>query len=69
MTYKYKVEITTYDSVFCFGSNSRNARKHLIENNADIVRVFSSKGYGRPYIVCSACRLMDCILVGTPPRK
>lgn len=66
MTYKYLVSVTEKHDVYSFGSNSRNARKHLMENEADIIRVYKQSS---GEVVCSACRLMDCILVGTPPKK
>jgi len=65
MTYKYLVSVNDGRCIYTLNSNSRNARKHLIENDADIVRVYKQSNNE---LVCSACRLMDCILVGTPPK-
>lgn len=65
-SHKYYVLVTTDNEVYGYGSNSRNARRHLLENEAAIVRIFKN---GSNDVICSACRLMDCILVGTPPKK
>ena len=47
-----------------FYSNSRNARKHLLETDADKLMISDMKGN----VICSACRMFDCILVGTRER-
>lgn len=47
-------------------SNSRNARKHLVENNADRVSVYPNIeiAQGRS-LLCMAVRMNGCIVFGT----
>ncbi len=60
MKSKYVV-MTHFDS---FYSNSRNARKHLIETGEDYVMVYTNTE--KPTLLCMAKReLPDLILVGT----
>ncbi|MDE6016513.1 MAG: hypothetical protein K2H41_12600 [Acetatifactor sp.] len=63
--YKYVVLFECGSGEGGFFSYSRNARKHLLECNADKVLVYDMKGN----LICSACRSMDCILVGTRERE
>lgn len=66
---KYLVEVTQYcGATLYYESDSRNARKHLIENeDAKEVYIYRNKEIGfiaKIDLLCIACRSDDCILVG-----
>ncbi len=68
MVYKYYIETVGKDGVVnMYDSNSRNARKHLLENDAVHVGVFKS---GTNNEVCRAVRTHNgLILVGAVPKN
>lgn len=63
----YKYEIRAYGAhLVKFGSNSRNARKHLYETNAFQVDVYDKNGE----LVCRAKKQgKGMVLVGTVPKQ
>lgn len=67
MTYKYYVEAVGKDGVvFMYDSNSRNARKHLLQADAAHIQVFKS---GTNEEICRAVRHSSgMILVGAMPK-
>lgn len=65
---KYKYLVQTEKGIFY--SNSRNARKHLFENNVRSVSVYENNGFPET-LICKAIRQtgIDIILVGAMRKE